>query len=218
MSDEADDFFANLEKHCEDAQNVTTAPNDNRPVENKIDIIDEAIMLTQGDSRDWPIYLNMFDEKEVNPTNVLAFFNSFKGHFYQDVYVTEHTDKKDGRKFYAFESIESYYPPYFLYYPDTNTFKDYDWDKRDWTPEFKFKSFQELKADDNNFWNKRIEQHVKWQQEEIAKYGPITVDKIKIFDEWQASVDRVGWIPFEVWLDDRPIYSAYFNRQDSRKK
>ena len=56
------------------------------------------------------------------------------------------------------------------------------------------------------------------QQEEIAKYGPITVDKIKIFDEWQESVDKVGWIPFEVWLDDRPVYSAYFNRQDSRKK
>ena len=81
MSNDANDFFANLEK--------------------KIDIIDEAIILTQGDSRDWPIYLNMFDEKEVNPTNVLAFFNSFKGHFYQDVYVTEHVDENDGRKFYA---------------------------------------------------------------------------------------------------------------------
>ena len=51
MSDE-DDFFERLEQQCEDAQNVTTAPNDNRPVEKKIDIIDEAIMLTQGDSRD----------------------------------------------------------------------------------------------------------------------------------------------------------------------
>lgn len=57
-----------------------------------------------------------------------------------------------------------------------------------------------------------------WQQEEIAKYRHITVDKIKIFDELKESVDKVGWIPFEVWLDDRTIYSSQFNRQDSRKK
>ena len=46
-------ILANLEKHCEDAQNVTTVPSDNKPAEKKIDIIDEAIMITQSDSRDW---------------------------------------------------------------------------------------------------------------------------------------------------------------------
>ena len=63
MAEEEDEFFTRLEQQCEDAQNVITAPSDNELAEQKISIIDEAIMLTQGDSRDWPIYLNMFDEK-----------------------------------------------------------------------------------------------------------------------------------------------------------
>ena len=40
MTEEEDEFFVRLEQQCEDAQNVTTAPSDTEPVEQKIDIID----------------------------------------------------------------------------------------------------------------------------------------------------------------------------------
>lgn len=87
MADE-DDFFDRL-------TNESTGDVDKCTIEYKEqqfsnEIIDEAAYMSYcGDIRDWPVYHNMFDKKEINKENVVAFFKSFGGRFYRSVYVRE---------------------------------------------------------------------------------------------------------------------------------
>ena len=198
MTDE-DDFFSRVDEI------VDTASNSNVP-----DFLDdEANYLGQcGDIRDLSVCHGLCDDDEINCENVLKFFRAFQGYHYTAIYTQEFLE--NGRTYYFFGGEESYYPPYLIYYPDTNTFSEYDWDKRNWKPEFKFKDFKELKAHYNNLFLKKVETFAKEKEDAIKRYGE-TLEKEMIYNDYVLHHYR-EYSSFADYLDKHPDLSAKFTR------
>ena len=200
MANEEDDFFSHVDEI------VDTASNSNVP-----DFLDdEANYLSQcGDIRDWSVCHGLCDDDEINCENVLKFFSAFRGYHYTAIYTQEFLE--NGRTYYAFQGEESYYPAYLIYYPDTNTFTEYDWDKHDWKPEFKFKDFKELKAHDDNFFHKKVETFAKEKKDAIKRYGELTLEKEMIYNDY-VRYHLSEYSSFADYLDKHSDLSAKFTR------